>query len=190
MSAEQRDGFAHLPVESVAEELVELLDRHHADVLLGYDYNGGYGHPDHLQVHRAARQAAEMRPAVRLLEATVDRVALMRALRLASRLRLAPPSFSAEVFRHAYSDPADIAYVADVRRFARVKRAAMAAHRSQATGGADQRTLDYCRRLPTPVFRLVFGKEWFVDPQRSGELILPDLLGHSSSARSRFRSRG
>jgi hypothetical protein len=52
-----------------------------------------------------------------------------------------------------------------VWRYAGAKRASMRAHVSQATadGGAD-RTLAAFLRIPRPLFDLVFGREWYVDP--------------------------
>ena len=58
-------------VDEAAGRLARILDRENADVVVGYDHHGFYGHPDHIAVHRVARRAAELaarRP--RLLEAT------------------------------------------------------------------------------------------------------------------------
>lgn len=38
----------------VAEKLTRLIRRHQPHVLLTFDPNGGYGHPDHIQIHQAA----------------------------------------------------------------------------------------------------------------------------------------
>src|SRR6185312_10538802 len=46
-----------------------------ADVVTSYDPLGGYGHPDHVQVHRVGALAAALAGAPVLLEATVDRTA-------------------------------------------------------------------------------------------------------------------
>ena len=56
-------GFASLPVAEPAGRLAEVLAEERADLLLGYDPNGGYGHPDHRQVHRVARRPASWSPA-------------------------------------------------------------------------------------------------------------------------------
>jgi LmbE family N-acetylglucosaminyl deacetylase len=49
-----------------------------------------------------------------------------------------------------------------VRRYIDAKRASMQAHASQATadGGAD-RTLAAFLRMPRPLYRRVFGTEWY-----------------------------
>ena len=46
------------------------------------------------------------------------------------------------------------------------KRAAMAAHASQATADSGDRTLAALLRLPGPLYRLVLGREWFVQRGR------------------------
>ena len=48
-----RSGSAD--VEEAAERLAAILREEQADVLTVYDDNGGYGHPDHIQVHRVGR---------------------------------------------------------------------------------------------------------------------------------------
>ena len=67
-------GFAAADPEGVASTIAAICDEEDADVLVGYDPSGGYGHPDHLQVHRTVRLAADRcarRPV--LFEATLPR---------------------------------------------------------------------------------------------------------------------
>jgi LmbE family N-acetylglucosaminyl deacetylase len=171
-------GFAAMPVAEPAARLAEVLAEERAELLIGYDANGGYGHPDHLQVHRVARlaqQQATARPV--LLEATVDRTSLLRALWLLHRAGLAPPDFRPERMSAAYTARADISHRVGVRGYLDAKRAAMRAHASQAGGGTDTRTLAYCLRLPRPLYRLAFGIEWFVEPDRpAGAPISGDIF--------------
>jgi hypothetical protein len=47
------------------------------------------------------------------------------------------------------------------------KRAALQAHCSQAVGGRSQRTLSWLLSLPDPLFRLVLGREWFIEEGRA-----------------------
>src|SRR5690242_4189144 len=74
--------FAQVPVCEAAAALAGILREEHADLVTGYDAAGGYGHPDHLQVHHVAAEAARLAGTEVLLEATVDRALLLRALRL------------------------------------------------------------------------------------------------------------
>ena len=136
-----------------------------ADVLLSYEPNGGYGHPDHKQVHVVGRRAAALAGTPRLLEATVPRDTICRAIDLAAKVYRFPPEFDRSSFDRAFSARSEITHRIGVRRHAGAKRAAMRAHASQASadGGAD-RTLAAFLRIPRPLYDLVFGREWFVDP--------------------------
>ncbi|MDQ1742298.1 MAG: hypothetical protein QOE23_637 [Pseudonocardiales bacterium] len=156
-------GFASMPVEEPAERLAEILRAERADALTVYDRNGGYGHPDHVQVHRVGHRAAQLAGTPLVLEATVDRTALLRAL--SPVRRLLPPDFAPDRLRHSYTDRAAITHRIDVRAFTGAKRRSMAAHASQATGG-DRRTLALFLKLPGPLYRRVFGTEWFVEAGR------------------------
>ncbi|GAA0944657.1 PIG-L family deacetylase [Nonomuraea longicatena] len=52
-------AFANVPVETAATRLAELIERYRPQVVVTYDENGGYGHPDHIQAHRIAVAATE-----------------------------------------------------------------------------------------------------------------------------------
>jgi LmbE family N-acetylglucosaminyl deacetylase len=159
-------AFAATPLDEAADRLVRIAREEAADVLVGYDAAGGYGHPDHVQVHRVARRAAYLADVPVLLEATVDRRALQRALRVLSRLPGAPPDVAPSRFASAYTDPGAITHRIDVSRFLTQKRAAMQAHASQRGGGEAERSLALMLRLPRSVFWLAFHREWFVEPAR------------------------
>src|SRR5258708_39876280 len=47
------------PLEEAVDRIAELMERHHPEVVITYDDKGLYGHPDHIQAHRAALGAAE-----------------------------------------------------------------------------------------------------------------------------------
>ncbi|MFI5778923.1 PIG-L deacetylase family protein [Nocardia sp. NPDC051570] len=156
------DSFCATPVDQAAERIAALLVEERADLVTSYDPAGGYGHPDHIQLHHVGALAARMARTPVLLEATVDRDLLLRAIRAAQRLRLAPTDVRAERFLDSYVPGSAITHRVNVRRYAAQKRASMAAHASQASGGAGVRTLAALLRLPAPVFRLVLGTEWYV----------------------------
>ena len=166
--------FAQADVEEAAGRLAAILSEEQADVLTSYDPGGGYGHPDHVQVHRVGARAAELAGTPIVLEATVDRDLLLRGLRLVRRLRLLPAAVEVAGFERAYSARADLTHRIDVRHWTPAKRAAMAAHASQATADSGDRTLAALLRLPGPLYRLVLGREWFVQRGRAGGAPLLD----------------
>jgi LmbE family N-acetylglucosaminyl deacetylase len=171
-----RRPFVTVPVEEAAEELAAVLRRERAGLLLGYDETGGYGHRDHLHVHRVARRAAELAGTPRLLEATAPREPIAWALRLAARVHRFPDDFRLEDWEHAFTPRALITHRVDVRPVWRAKRDALAAHTSQATGGDGGRNIGRTLRLPGPVFRLVLGREYFLDPAAAPGPVRRDVL--------------
>ncbi|MCY9787689.1 mycothiol conjugate amidase Mca [Nocardiopsis sp. EMB25] len=50
-------SFATLPVEEAAEPLVASIRRFRPHVILTYDENGGYPHPDHIMTHKVSMRA-------------------------------------------------------------------------------------------------------------------------------------
>ncbi|MFC7384567.1 PIG-L deacetylase family protein [Sphaerisporangium rhizosphaerae] len=156
------NAFIDADIEEAAQRLAAVLREEGADLLTIYDPAGGYGHPDHVQVYRVGQRAAGIAGTPILLEATVNRDPLLRGLRLAQRFYRFPPEFDVRSFERAYSPGEVITHRVNVRRFARVKRASMAAHASQASGGGSDRTLAVMLRIPGPLYRLIFGTEWYV----------------------------
>ena len=159
--------FVDVPVDQAAAGLTEILRAERADVLTGYDAHGGYGHPDHRHLHHVARFAAAAAATTVLLEATVDRRKLgsaLRLMRLAGRLLPRLPLAGAS---DAYAESSETTHTVDVGRYWRQKRIALRAHASQAEGGAGLRTVALLARLPGPLFRLVAGREWFIEVGRA-----------------------
>ncbi|MFD5571521.1 N-acetyl-1-D-myo-inositol-2-amino-2-deoxy-alpha-D-glucopyranoside deacetylase [Streptomyces cadmiisoli] len=52
--------FWQADVDEAAARLVEVIREVRPQVLVTYDPDGGYGHPDHIQTHRVATRAAEL----------------------------------------------------------------------------------------------------------------------------------
>ncbi|MEP6816940.1 MAG: PIG-L family deacetylase [Marmoricola sp.] len=160
------EAFAHVDVASAAGRLAELLREERADVLTIYDRNGGYGHPDHLQVHRVGTRAGQLAATPVVLEATVS-ARLFRVVLLVLRVFGHALGSSAPLgTRHVFSDPMEITHRVRVTGFLHAKRAAMSAHGSQRRAEGQVRVMDYFLRLPLPIFGLAFGHEWFIEHGR------------------------
>ncbi|WP_211718519.1 mycothiol conjugate amidase Mca [Nocardiopsis sp. MG754419] len=54
--------FATLPVEEAAAPLVAAIRRFRPHVILTYDENGGYPHPDHIMTHKVSMHAFDAAP--------------------------------------------------------------------------------------------------------------------------------
>ncbi|MEO6794111.1 MAG: PIG-L family deacetylase [Mycobacterium sp.] len=159
-----RVRFARADTEAAAQRLAAILRDESADLLLSYQANGGYGHRDHVQVHHVGKRAAELAATPRVLEATMPRELLAWVGNIARLLRL-PAPYDRDVVRRAYTPGSAITHRINVFRFARQKRDAFAAHRSQISSSvAAARLFGVLLRLPPQVAGLMFGREWFVDP--------------------------
>ncbi|GAB3815794.1 N-acetyl-1-D-myo-inositol-2-amino-2-deoxy-alpha-D -glucopyranoside deacetylase [Micromonospora zhanjiangensis] len=53
-------AFWRADLDTAAGQLVEIMREVRPQVLITYDPNGFYGHPDHIQAHRVAMRAAEL----------------------------------------------------------------------------------------------------------------------------------
>jgi LmbE family N-acetylglucosaminyl deacetylase len=159
-----RVRFGRADLDEAAQRLADILRAENADLLLSYERNGGYGHRDHVQVHRVGKRAAEVASTPRVLEVTMPRELLIWTGRLARLLRL-PAPYDRDVTRTAYAPRATITHRVGVFRFARQKRDALGAHLSQiGADGQSARMFGLMMRLPPQAFGLLFSREWFIDP--------------------------
>lgn len=53
-------AFWQADLDEAAERLAAILEEERAEVLTVYDSDGGYGHPDHIQVHRVGVRAGAL----------------------------------------------------------------------------------------------------------------------------------
>ena len=170
-------SFAALDPKGPAERLAALLREENADAVTTYDAQGGYGHPDHIQVHRVGALAAKLAGTPVVLEVTVDRGKLQGIARLLARLpgvrRLIPD----DRFGSAYTARTDLTHAVNVRAQLRAKRRALAAHASQGTGGGSMRTVTLLLKLPNWLAAPVLGTEWFREAGRApSQPLLDDIF--------------
>jgi LmbE family N-acetylglucosaminyl deacetylase len=150
-------------LDEAAKRLAKILDEERADVLTIYDDHGGYGHPDHIQVHRVGARAAELAGTPVVYESTINRDHIRRLLEqaVASGNSELPGGLDPDDL----PDPDDTTFgspesiittVVDVRDFVDRKREAMAAHASQIPAES------FFLAMPPDAFRQAFGAEWFI----------------------------
>jgi LmbE family N-acetylglucosaminyl deacetylase len=78
-SNEAPGAFWQTPVEEGAARLAELMRQYRPDVVVTYDENGFYGHPDHIQAHRITMAALEIAgPVPKVYWTTVPRSGMQR----------------------------------------------------------------------------------------------------------------
>ncbi len=169
-SNEDPTCFWQADVEEAAQRMAAILRETDADVLTIYDSHGGYGHPDHIQVHRVGRRAAEIAGVTRVFQSTMNRDRILR--QMAENAEAFEEEIEQELEgetveqmrrraeaaeRGEFGSPeAVITHAIDVAEVVDLKRAAMAAHRSQI--GPDS----FFFKMPTEVFAAAFGTEWFI----------------------------
>ncbi|TDD22633.1 PIG-L family deacetylase [Kribbella turkmenica] len=179
-----REGtFSRMAVEDAAAPLIALLREERADALTIYDPAGGYGHPDHRQVHAVGAYAGQRAGTPLVLEATIDRALIQRLIRLVGAIPGVLPEVRVADYDGAYSPAPAITHQVDVRAYARQKRAAFRAHASQASSDHGQRTLGLLLKLPLWMFRLVLGREWYVEHGRLPGKPLDDLFASLRTVR-------
>ncbi len=167
-------------VDEAAARLAAILEEVGVDVLTMYDDHGGYGHPDHIQVHRVGRRAAELvglAPA-RVFAATGNRDHMLAArdARAAAGPDVDPadlppvPELDLETFG---TPEAELTHVIDVTSVLDRKRASMQAHASQISPES------FFLAMPSDMFTLAFGAEHYTclgRPRPPGVPMVTDLF--------------
>lgn len=151
------DAFAAADVEEAAGRLAEILRAEDAAVLTVYDDHGGYGHPDHVQVHRVGIRAAELAGTPKVYESTINRDHVRALIRARADTMPDLPEVPSEEDLTDFGSPAELITTAvDVRDYVDRKRAAMKAHASQIAPES------FFLAMPDDAFREAFGWEWFI----------------------------
>ena len=152
------EAFWQADVDEAAERLAAILRDEDADILTIYDSDGGYGHPDHIQVHRVGLRAAELAGTPRVFEGTMNRDHLRRVISAARDTGDIPPEDVPDVTEmDTFGRPESvITTTVDVREYLTQKRASMAAHASQIAESS------FFLSMPAEQFKQGFGWEWFI----------------------------
>lgn len=139
------DAFSNADVEAVAQELATLMADENVFAIIGYDDNGTYGHPDHIQVHHVAHAAVHTLGADWVLDATYNREYLAT---LPGSDGTLDPNFAAS--------EADLTHFVVGDKWIDKKVEAISNHRSQIPDDLDPDNPDFSG------FRIRFGSEWFI----------------------------
>lgn len=168
---ENPGAFVNASLDDAAHKLAAILQEEDADVLTTYDWHGGYGHPDHIQVHKVGHRAAELFPKVKVFEGTMNRDEMRRGLQMAREAGLLPegeddfnPDGPADDGNPMGSLESEINLRVDVKKWASVKRRAMGCHASQMSDSGFFMAMDDER------FAQAFGTEWFIEPGNAAPL--------------------
>jgi LmbE family N-acetylglucosaminyl deacetylase len=166
--------FWQADVDQAAHRLAAILAEEAPDVFTIYDDNGGYGHPDHIQVHRVGKRAAELADVAVVVQGTINRDTIAEAMARAAEFGIDAgddssaggaggiDENSAAKIKERASAPdfgkpeAELTHRVDVTGQLDAKRNSMLAHGSQI--GPDH----FMVSMPPEAFAFAFGTEWFI----------------------------
>jgi LmbE family N-acetylglucosaminyl deacetylase len=153
-------SFWHTPVSAAGHRLAELMRQYQPQVVVTYDENGFYGHPDHIQANRITLAAiAECGVPDKLYYTAVARSALRG---LGDQLAAVGIESPLEIEENPdFGTPDElITTTVDCRSVAGRKYASLAAHASQSDN-------IFFMRMGEEVFSRLMGSETFVRVQDS-----------------------
>ncbi len=165
--------FWQADVDQASNRLAAILEEEQADVLTIYDDHGGYGHPDHIQVHRVGLAAARKAGVKKVFQSTMNRDQIRNALAEIATLAAEEAADGADIPQpdgHMGTPEAEITHGLDVSDSIGAKRAAMVAHESQISADS------WFLRMDDEMFLRAFGTEWFIEtgnPRTEDEPLRP-----------------
>jgi LmbE family N-acetylglucosaminyl deacetylase len=145
--------FCNIPLAEVSGRLAELMQKYRPQVVVTYDENGNYGHPDHIQAHRAAVAAAESTG----IPAKFYYLAVPRSGFLQLRQLLEASGVNTDDFDipSDFGVPDELITTAvDVSAYVSQKREALAAHTSQEQNF-------FFDRVPDEITTVLLSREYF-----------------------------
>ena len=152
------DAFCNIPLDEVAGRIGVLIERYQPQVVVTYDPDGAYQHPDHVQASRAAITAVERSSVPAKLYLTAMRRSdwqrIGEALRAAGE-EIGDWELTEEEERQSRASEARITTTVDIGAVLERKRAALLAHGSQISES-------WFSKIPAEVAASVFGVEHFI----------------------------
>jgi LmbE family N-acetylglucosaminyl deacetylase len=146
-------AFMNANVDAVARTVASIFDEEGAKVIVTYDENGFYGHPDHIQANVVTRRAIELSASVeRLYYSVVPEGVITSLVDQATAQGLSMPAWVLDASTHV--NDALVATTLDASEYIRTKHDAMAAHATQI----DNEDLV---EMNDELFSLLFSTEYY-----------------------------
>jgi len=165
------DAFCNIPEADVAARISGLIELYRPQVLITYDDEGAYQHPDHVHASRSAQAAFAKSGTVAKLYLSAMRGSDWRKIWEAMReLGLEVPDFEnvdPDVIRRGMASEERITTTIDIRPVLGRKRDALFAHGSQISES-------WFSKLPQEVAEATFGRESFIRAADSTGAPLPE----------------
>jgi LmbE family N-acetylglucosaminyl deacetylase len=147
--------FSNIALPEASERLAALMRQFRPQVVVTYDENGNYGHPDHIQAHRVAVAAAESTgiPA-KLYYSTFSRSGFQQVRQLLQETGTVIEGMDQLPTDFGVPDE-QITAVVDVAEYVDQKLRALTAHSSQTENF-------FLTRLPEDILAMVLSREYFI----------------------------
>jgi len=153
------DAFCNIPLDEVVAKISALIEQYRPAVVITYDPDGPYQHPDHVRAARAAIGAFEASGTSAKLYLSAMRRSdwqqIFEALRDAGE-EVPDWEITEEDERIMRESEARISTTVDIRPVLDRKRAALLTHASQIADSS------WFNKIPAEVAEVVFGKETFI----------------------------
>ncbi len=148
-------SFWTTPVPEAAGRLSKLIEHYRPQVVVTYDENGFYGHPDHIQAHRITVAALKATPIPdKLYYPGIPRSAMAEFRETLRSAGIQEPDEAEEDWDFAVADEL-ITTIVDCSDYAPRHYAALEAHASQSDG-------TFFLRLGVDLFGRLMSREMFV----------------------------
>lgn len=171
-SNDRPDAFWQADLDVAGRQLAEVLREVRPHVVITYDPNGGYGHPDHIQTHRVTMRAVELASdpdaavpgepwdVPKLYWCAVPRELIRKELIALKGEELSHPYLWVDTDVNEYPDgvhdDSEITAELDISSHFNAKRKALAAHQTQLTVHGDMWVLASGRGMR------IQKREWFI----------------------------
>ena len=156
---DRSDAFCNVPLADVADRIGGLITKYRPQVLVTYDDQGAYQHPDHVHASRAAQAAVAATGIPAKVYLSTMRGSSWRKIWAALREAGAEvPAWEndEERARRALESEGRITTTIDIRQVLERKRAALFAHGTQINGDS------WFGMIPPEVLEAAFGYEYFI----------------------------
>lgn len=162
------DAFMNAPMDAAVERLLQVIRETRPQVMVTYDEEGGYGHPDHVMANRVAveafRRAREEGPGVqRLFYPARSREDFRRWVEGLREMGLEIPWVRDDFNFDEYGVPeSELSVIVDISEYAPLKKQALAVHKTQIKPDF------FYLSIPDELMQRYQGREFFqqIEPPR------------------------
>jgi N-acetyl-1-D-myo-inositol-2-amino-2-deoxy-alpha-D-glucopyranoside deacetylase len=175
------DAFWMAPINEAVGRVVAQIRRFRPQVVVTYDGNGGYGHPDHIQTHRATllaveaaylptmyKDAGEPWRVEKLYYTAFPKSEFRRIAEMAKQAGMDPPFGEENPDNMLFLTPDEwVTSTVDCRSVVGRKREALRAHRSQISADWPQLTIsdEVAEQFATEYYQLIISRTPAVLPE-------------------------